>query len=110
VPAGLTTRAGKPWSYKAILTVLRNRTYVGQVHFRGIWSEAGHPPLVEEGMFDAAQAILHERGESVSKRASNSSDYLLTGLVVCTGCGNRFTGTRATGRNATYRYYICGGQ
>jgi len=61
-------------------------------------------------MFDAAQAILDERGEDVSKRASNSSDYLLTGLVVCTGCGNRFTGTRATGRNATYRYYTCGGR
>jgi len=34
----------------------------------------------------------------------------LTGLVVCGGCGSRFTGTAATGRNATYRYYTCGGR
>jgi site-specific DNA recombinase len=108
--AGLSTRAGKPWSFKAILTVLRNRTYLGQVHFRGTWTEAGHPPLVEEGLFNAVQAILAERGEDVSKRASNSSDYLLTGLVVCGGCGRHFTGTRATGRNSTYRYYTCGGR
>ncbi len=36
--------------------------------------------------------------------------YLLTGLVVCGGCGSRFTGTRATGRSNTYRYYTCGGR
>jgi len=30
--------------------------------------------------------------------------------VVCSGCGRRFTGTRATGRHATYRYYTCSGR
>jgi site-specific DNA recombinase len=108
--AGLSTRAGKPWTYKAILTILKNRTYLGEVHFRGTWSKGTHPPLVEKKLFDAAQAILSERGEDVSKRASNSSGYLLTGLVVCGGCGCHFTGTRATGLNATYRYYTCGGR
>jgi len=108
--AGLTTRAGKPWTYKAILTILKNRTYLGEVHFRGTWSKGTHAPLVETSLFDAAQAILSERGEDVSKRAANSSDYLLTGLVVCGGCGCHFTGTRATGRNATYRCYTCGGR
>jgi site-specific DNA recombinase len=93
-----------------VLTMLRNRTYLGEVHFRGTWTKGTHPALVEAGLFDAAQAILAERGEDVSKRASNSSDYLLTGLVVCGGCGCHFTGTRATGRNATYRYYTCGGR
>jgi site-specific DNA recombinase len=108
--AGLTTRAGKPWTYKAILTILKNRTYLGEVHFQGTWSKGTHAPLVEKGLFDAAQAIHSERGQDVSKRAANSSDYLLTGLVVCGGCGCHFTGTRATGRNATYRSYTCGGR
>ncbi len=31
------------------------------------------------------------------------SDDLLAGLVVCGGCGRHFAGTRATGRNFTYR-------
>jgi site-specific DNA recombinase len=108
--AGLAGRSGKPWSHKSVLTVLRNRTYLGQVHFRGTWSDATHAPLVEKSLFDAVQAILAERGEDVSKRASNSSDYLLTGLVVCGTCGRRYTGTAAKGRNATYRYYTCGGR
>jgi site-specific DNA recombinase len=63
---------------------------------------------VSRALFDAAQALLHERGEDVSKRASNSSDYLLTGLVVCDSCGRHLTGTAATGRNGTYRHYTCG--
>jgi len=90
--------------------VLANRSYLGQVNFRGTWSKGDHVPLVEQELFDAAQTILVERGEDASKRASNSSDYLLTGLVVCGTCGNRYTGTRATGRNAIYRYYTCGGR
>ena len=43
------TRAGKPWSYKAILTMLRNRTYLGYVHFRDVWTKGEHRPLVQRG-------------------------------------------------------------
>jgi site-specific DNA recombinase len=88
----------------------RNRTYRGEVHFRGEWHPSSHPSLVERAIFDRAQAILNERGEDHGKRASNGSDYLLSGLVVCDGCGRHFCGTRATGRNASYRYYTCGGR
>jgi site-specific DNA recombinase len=105
--SGHRTRAGRSWSYKAVLNLLRNRTYLGEVHFRGPWHPSSQPPLVSEDLFEAAQALLLERGEDVSKRASNSSDYLLTGLVVCESCGRHFTGTAATGRNGTYRYYTC---
>jgi DNA invertase Pin-like site-specific DNA recombinase len=71
--SGLRTRAGKPWSYKAILTMLRNRTYLGFVHFRDVWTKGEHRPLVPEALFDAAQALLIERGEDVAKRAANGS-------------------------------------
>jgi hypothetical protein len=32
-------------------------------------------------VFDKAQQLLADRGEHISKRASNSSDYLLGGLI-----------------------------
>jgi site-specific DNA recombinase len=108
--AGYRTRAGRPWSYKSVLTVLRNRTYLGEVHFRGEWHASTHPPLVDHAVFEAAQTTLHDRGSDHAKRAVNGSDYLLSGLVVCAACGQRFSGTRATGRNSTYRYYTCGGR
>jgi hypothetical protein len=99
-----------PDCYDYERAVLWNALCLGQVHFRGTWTDAGHPALVEQSLFDAVQAILVERGEDNSKRASASSDYLLTGLVVCSDCGRHFTGTRATGRSATYRYYTCSGR
>jgi hypothetical protein len=100
----------QPWSFKSVLTVLGNRTHLVEVNFRGTWNEPSHPPLIEEGLFDATEAILCEPGEDVSKRATNSSEYLVTGLVVRGSSRSRFTGTAATGRNATYRYYTCGGR
>ncbi|MGH3733493.1 MAG: recombinase family protein [Acidimicrobiales bacterium] len=106
--AGLVTRSGRPWSFKSVLTVLRSRVYLGQVRYRDGWCEGSHPALIDEELFDAAQVILTERAEDVTKRATNASDYLLTGLVVCSHCGQRFSGTRATGRHETYRYYTCG--
>ncbi len=37
--AGYRTRSGRPWSHMSVLTVLRNRAYVGEVFFR----DAYHP-------------------------------------------------------------------
>jgi site-specific DNA recombinase len=104
---GHRTRAGRPWGYRMVLTVLRNRVYLGEINFRGETFPASHPALVDGVLFDKAQTILRRRGEDVSTRASNSSDYLLTGLIVCARCGKHFIGTAATGKLYRYRYYTC---
>ena len=105
--AGHRTRSGRPFSFKAVLTILRNRVYLGEVGWRGEWFPGEHEQLVDSTIFEKAQALLTERGEEPAKRASHASDYLLTGLVVCS-CGARFTGTADTGRHRSYRYYTCG--
>ena len=105
--AGHRTRSGRPFSWKSVLTILKNRVYLGEVGWRGEWFPGEHEALIEPGTFDKAQELLAERGDEPAKRASHSSDYLLTGLVVCS-CGSRFTGTAATGRSRSYRYYTCG--
>jgi site-specific DNA recombinase len=104
---GHRTRAGGLWSHKTVLDVLRNRSYLGEVFFRGNWHIAPHPPLVDAELFEAAQRVLVERGEDYSRRAANVSDYLLTGLVKCAKCGHSYTGTVAHGRSNAYRYYTC---
>jgi site-specific DNA recombinase len=104
---GHTTRTGKPWNQAAVLTVLRNRSYRGEIFFRDTYHPAPHQPLVDQEVFDAAQEILLARGQDHSRRASNSSTYLLAGLVTCTRCGARFVGGTAKGNKYTYRYYTC---
>lgn len=80
-----------------MLTVLRNPAYLGKVLFRGTYYPAPHTPLIEGATFDAVARLLEERGENYSKRATNSSDYLLGGLVVCQQCGKHYIGTAAHG-------------
>lgn len=62
---GHRTASGRPWSYRSVITVLRNRTYLGRIYFRGRYHVAAHPQLVDEPTLDAAQALLLERGEDV---------------------------------------------
>ena len=105
--AGHRTKAGRPWSHTAVLTVLRNPVYVGKVFFRDALYDGPHPHLVDEQLFARVQALLSERGEDWSKRASATSPFLLAGLVVCARCGKHFVGTSAVGNRYRYRYYTC---
>ncbi|MGI0129497.1 MAG: recombinase family protein, partial [Thermoplasmata archaeon] len=104
---GHRTREGRLWSHMTTMTVLRNQAYLGRVNFRDKVYSATHPPLIEESTFQAAQALMDERGENYSKRRSNSSDYLLGGLLTCALCGSKFIGTAARGNKYRYRYYTC---
>ena len=104
---GLRTRNGKPFNVPAVLSILRNRAYVGEIFFRGSHYPAPHEPLVDRALFERAQAVLAERSEDVSLRRSNQSEYLLTGLVKCARCGKRYVGASAKGNGGRYRYYVC---
>jgi site-specific DNA recombinase len=103
--AGHRTRAGRPWSHASVITVLRNRVYLGEIYYRGHHHPAPHPPLIDPATFQAAQRLLQERGEDRRTSASNASDYLLAGKLVCTHCGLHYVGTAAVGNR--YRYYTC---
>jgi len=106
---GLRTRYGRHWSRNAVLDVLRNRAYLGEVPFRGVWYKGRHEPLIEQSVFDAAATILAGRTAESGRRKSDGSDYLFSGLnVVCDRCGHRMIGAAATGRSGKrYTYYTC---
>jgi len=106
---GFRTRAGKPWSGNSILAMLRNRTYLGEVYFRGTWyrTDDHHPAIVDEETFTRAQHILDARSDDYSQRASANSEYALSGGIKCAHCGAHYIGTAATGRTNRYRYYTC---
>jgi Recombinase zinc beta ribbon domain len=54
--------------------------------------------------------VLDERGEDWSRRRSNSSEYILAGLLRCTMCNRRMVGGAAHRRLYRYRYYTCLGR
>ncbi len=104
---GYRSRPGQLWSHVSVLNVLRNPAYVGKIAFRDVQYDAPHAALIEADVFAKAQRLLRLRGEDASARRSNTTDFLLSGLVVCATCGRRYIGTAAHGRNARYRYYTC---
>jgi len=101
------TKNGRPWSHMSVLTVLRNRAYLGEVLFRGAYHASAHPSLIDEAAFTADHELLAEHGDDKAACRSNSYDYILSRLLVCTMCGKRYVGAAAHGRNARYEYYIC---
>jgi site-specific DNA recombinase len=104
---GYRSRPGQLWSHVSVLNVLRNPAYVGKIAFRDTHYDSPHAALVDAETFAKAQRLLRQRGEDASTRRSNTTDFLLSGLVVCAACGRRYIGTAAHGRNARYRYYTC---
>ncbi len=106
---GVRTRTGGRWSTTSVLDLLRNRAYIGEVSFRGVWGPGAHPPIVERELFDAAVAILDTRAGDPGLRRTNPSDYLLSTLpFVCDRCGHPMVGASARGRGGVrYAYYTC---
>jgi len=106
---GHRTKSGKPWSGAAVLTVLRNRVYLGEVFYRDQWHHADphHPPLISAELFDEAEQVLIARGDDHTHRTSARSRFPLAGLIFCARCGKRYQGTTARGSRYTYRHYTC---
>lgn len=104
---GHRTSTGGRWSAQQILRILSNRVYLGELTFRAITKTNTHPAVIDTDTWAQAQAILDARGQNPAHRASNGYDYMLTGRLRCPQCGKAMIGTRATGRNKTYRYYTC---
>jgi site-specific DNA recombinase len=104
---GHRTTVGGAWSGHQVNRTLSNRVYLGELTFRETTVTSTHDPIIDPAIFDQAQTILTARGEDHSHRASNASDYHLTGRLRCPSCGKAMIGTAATGRTRTYRYYTC---
>lgn len=68
------------------------------------WITIPVTPLVDEGLFAAAAEQLEENRRRHRQSRARTS-YLLSGLLVCAGCGYAYIGRRSRGR----RYYRCSG-
>jgi DNA invertase Pin-like site-specific DNA recombinase len=85
--------------------ILRDRSYIGEVKFRGEWYPGSHTPLIDRQTFERVQ---HRLGEHVYR----SHGLLFAGeLMHCAHCGHPITGERKTKKTKTgprdYIYYRC---
>ena len=105
---GLRTNRGGLWSRAAVLNLLANRVYVGEVPYSRIWHQGQHEAIVDPAVFEQAQRLRAVRARAPAVRRSNASPFLLTGLrLVCDRCGGPLVGSAAHNRSRRYEYYTC---
>ena len=98
------------WQPAVIQWLLENEAYLGRVHWRGQSYPGLHDPLIDEPTFQAAQVLLRERGQDLTLRRGNRSDFLLSGVMRCGRCKRAYIGMSAKGNGGTYFYYACSGR
>ncbi|MBA2385346.1 MAG: recombinase zinc beta ribbon domain-containing protein [Actinobacteria bacterium] len=98
------------WGHPAVHWIISNPTYLGKIRWLDRLFDGVHEPLVDEVTFQRSQAILRERGEDISRRRGNASDFLLSGVVRCGSCGKAYVGMSAHGNGGRYEYYACSGR
>ncbi len=98
---------GQIFAVNSLLTLLRNRLYVGEVHHKGKYYPGQHKPVVARAVFEQAQEILGQNSNIKRKRTwTIKSKALLKGLLVCGGCGGFMSPTNTEKGNKRYHYYI----
>jgi len=96
---GLRTRSGCKFQCNTIIRILRNRLYCGYVVSGTATSEALQDlRIIEQEMFDKAQAILDQRAERDTEKRriafTTKGKALLSGNVFCAHCGGKLTTIR----------------
>src|SRR5712672_3496481 len=98
-------RGGKPFARGALYLMLQNRIYRGEIVHKEQSHPGGHPPIIDQPLWDAVQAQLASNAAERNSGAQSRQPSLLAGMLV-DGNGNRMTPSHAVKKGTRYRYYV----
>lgn len=99
------TRGGLPFRIGHLYTILRNHLYRGEIKHKGEVHAGDHEPVIDQALWDRAQAQLASNANIRRSGKSSKDPSLLAGLLF-DGMGNRMTPSHALQNGKRYRYYI----
>ena len=106
--AGHRKRSGKKWDKRVILHMIKNPLYVGKLRWQEVVYEGNHDPIISEGLFEKAQAILQARVKDLNgRRFHNGDERLLAGTIKCARCKSHMVGVSTHKKERRFPYYIC---
>ncbi len=70
---------------KLVVQILKRKTNIGVIQYKGEEYEGGHEPIVSRETFERAMVEFEKRKRGIS----DSSPHLLAGLIYCGECGAR---------------------
>jgi len=96
---------GKPFSRGALYLILQNRIYRGEIVHKGQSHPGEHPPIIDQPLWDAAQAQLTGNSGGRNAGTGTRQPSLLAGMLFDRE-GNRMTPTHAVKKDTRYHYYV----
>ena len=106
---GLRTSKGNEFNKNSLHRMLKNRTYIGEYHYKDFVTPGGVPAIVPEDIFNRAVALM-ESNKHAPARKKAKEDYLLTTKLFCGNCMAMMVGESGQKKNGNiYRYYKCAG-
>lgn len=100
---GFRTKYGTMFSYSNMYDILKNRFYLGEIHWSDIYIKEGkHPPLIDNDLFDRVQKIIDGHNNHACRK--RKFEWLLHGFVRCYKHGCRYT---AEWHKNSIAYYHC---
>ncbi len=100
-------RGGQPFGRSSLHRLLTNVAYVGKVRYKDETHDGEHPGIVDLGIFQRVQAMLHRNGHSGGAPIRNQFAALLKGILRCVPCDCAMTPSHTTRGARRYRYYVC---
>ena len=101
---GLRTKKGGHVSPTRTFQMLRDRAYLGELHWGETHLKEGkHPALIDEATFNRVQSVLNSNNQHACRRRKHN--FLLNGFVYCGRCGRRYTAEWHTAKGVAY--YHC---
>src|SRR5467141_1059469 len=100
-------RGGKPFARGALYLMLQNRIYRGEIVHKEQSHPGGHPPIIDQPLWDAVQAQLASNAAERNSGALSRQPSLLAGMLFDRD-GNRMTPSHAVKKGTRYRYYVSG--
>src|ERR1700674_4507358 len=101
------TKPGKPFARGALYLMLQNRIYRGEIVHKEQSHPGGHPPIIDQPLWDAVQAQLARNAAERNSGALSRQPSLLAGMLFDRD-GNRMTPSHAVKKGTRYRYYVSG--
>lgn len=87
---GLVTNHGKKLTPSVFYNMLKNRLYLGEIHWQDIHVKTGkHLPIIDETLFDRVQTVMTDNNGSRCRR--RKFFWLLNGYVFCPIHNRRYT-------------------
>ena len=105
--SGVTTNRNQKFTYNSVQTLLTNKRYIGENHFKDIVMPDSIPAIVDKDLFEEVQLKIKKNSRAPARHKAED-DYLLTTKLFCGYCGALMFGESGTSRTGeVHRYYKC---